>query len=190
MFQQGFCVHIIFGFLKPELKVKTVITVIIALSLSVSVASAKVTFKAHPPEPEMELRVGAQKGVTTVVHDVAATDVGTGTPVEGTPGLIVIKASVRGTDALGGSYTGFIITVDSSIPLSNGIDQIPFTEISWTSLSGEIPSGRFDGTSGQVILPPTMKNIVNDKHTYSYGNTQLKTHGTYTGSVAYTLSIP
>ena len=169
---------------------KHIITVIIVLLVSIAVANAKVTFKAQPPEPVMELRVGANKGVTTVVHDVAATGVGTGTPVEGIPGRIVIKASVRGTDALGASYTGFIITVDSSTPLSNGIDQIPFTEISWSSVSGEIPSGRFDGTASQVILPPTMKDIVNDNHTYSYGNTQLKTYGTYTGSVAYTLSIP
>ena len=103
---------------------KILICVIIALLLTVSVASSKVTVKAKPPVPVLELRVGAKTGLTTVVHDVPATDMGTGTPVEGTPGRVVINASVRGTNNIGPSYSGFIITVNSSTPLSNGIDQI------------------------------------------------------------------
>ena len=40
-----------------------------------------------------------------------------------------------------------MLTVDSSIPLTNGAATLPFTEISWTSRDGDVPAGRFDGSN-------------------------------------------
>lgn len=140
---------------------------------------------------EVRIRVGAEAGVTTVAHDVPAVSVGDGTPIVGTPNLVVIEASARRANFWDALRTSFIVTVDSSSPLTNGMYTIPFTAISWTSEDGSIPSGRFNGTSGQVILESTRAfYMVSDRHTFIYDNLEIVPHGTYTGSVTYTVMIP
>lgn len=147
------------------------------------IAHAKITFVAWEAPPEVSIRVGAKTGVTTVIHEVPASHVGNGTPITGTPDDVLIEASAR--------PTGFIITVDSSMPLSNDTHMIPFTDISWTAKKGDIPSGRFNGTSAQVILQPNPGiQRVKDRLTFIYDNTQVVPYGTYTGSVTYTVSVP
>ncbi|MBW2635485.1 MAG: hypothetical protein JRE14_15485 [Deltaproteobacteria bacterium] len=85
----------------------------------------------------------------------------------------------------------YVVTADSSTPLSNGATTIPFTDISWTSQDGDIPSGRFDGSSAQVILGATSAFWhIRDWHTFTYDNTRVLPGGTYSGTVTYTVSIP
>lgn len=147
------------------------------------IALAKITFVVWKAPPEVRIRVGAQKGVTTVTHEVPALQVGDSTPITGTPNDVRIEASAR--------PTGFIITVDSSIPLSNGAQTIPFTDISWTAKKGDIPSGRFNGTTAQVILQANPGNQkIKDQLTFTYDNTRVVPYGIYTGSVTYTVSVP
>ena len=147
------------------------------------IAHAKITFVAWKAAPEVSIQVGAQTGVTTVTHDLPASQVGDGTPITGTPDDVLIEASAR--------PTGFIISVDSSTPLTNGTHTIPFTDISWTAKKGDIPSGRFNGTSAQVILQPNpSRRRVKDRFTFIYDNARVVPYGTYTGSVTYTVSVP
>ena len=155
------------------------------------IAYAEIVNIGWGPPAEVRIRVGAQTGVTTVTHNVPATQIGDGTPIEGVPASVIIEASARRATAPAAAQTRFIISVDSSTPLSNGTNTISFTNISWTAQDEDIPSGNFTGSPAQVILPPTRAFwLVRDWHTFYYNNTQIVPYGTYTGSVTYTVSIP
>ena len=155
------------------------------------IAYAEIVNNGWGPPAEVRIRVGVPAGVTTVTHNVPATQIGDGTPIEGAPASVLIEASARRATARDGNRTRFIISVDSSTPLSNGTNTISFTNISWTALDGDIPSGKFNGSPAQVILDPTRARfLVRDWHTFYYNNTQVVPYGTYTGSVIYTVSVP
>jgi len=135
--------------------------------------------------------VGAATGITTVFHNVPATQVGDSTPIEGTPASVLIEVSARRANSRDANRTYFIISVDSSTPLSNGTNSISFTNISWTAQDGDIPSGSFNGSPAQVLLEPTRARwLVRDWHTFYYNNTQIVPYGTYAGRVTYTVSVP
>ena len=156
------------------------------------IAHAYFTFAGWAPLDEVRIRVGAQTGVTTVTHNVPATQIGDGTPIEGAPASVIIEASARRARR---PHLRFIISVDSSTPLSNGSNTISFTNISWTAEDGGnrgIPSGNFDGSPAQVLVrrPISTRWLVTDYHTFYYNNTQIVPSGTYTGSVTYTVSVP
>ena len=155
------------------------------------IAHAEIVFNFWGAPAEVRIRVGAATGITTVTHNVPATNVGDGTPVEGTPSSILIEASARRANFFSALSTNFIVSADSSIPLSNGTDTISFTSISWTAQDEDIPSGNFTGSPAQVILPPTRAFwLVRDWHTFYYNNTQIVPYGAYTGRVTYTVSVP
>ena len=155
------------------------------------IAHAVITFEGWGAPAEVRIRVGAAAGITTVTHNVPATNVGDGTPIEGTPNSILIEASARRAGFFAALATNFIVTADSSTPLTNGTDTIPFTNISWTAQDGDIPSGSFTGSPAQVIRTPTMALFrVSDWHTFYYNNTQIVPYGTYVGRVTYTVSVP
>jgi hypothetical protein len=155
------------------------------------VAHAEIVFNFFGAPAEVRIRVGAATGITTVTHNVPATQVGDGTPIAGTPNSILIEASARRANFFSALFTNFIVSADSSTPLSNGTDTISFTNISWTAQDGDIPSGNFTGSPAQVILPPTRAWwLVRDWHTFYYNNTQIVPYGTYTGRVTYTVSVP
>jgi hypothetical protein len=163
---------------------------IFSLLLS-SAVLAEVNFIWFGAPAEVRIRVGAETGITTVVHDVPASMTGDGTPISGTPAGVLIEVSARRATFGEWLNTRYIVTADSSTPLSNGSSTIPFTDISWTSQDEDIPSGRFDGSSAQVILGATRAFYqVRDWHTFSYDNTRVLPAGVYTGTVTYTVSIP
>jgi hypothetical protein len=84
----------------------------------------------------------------------------------------------------------FTLSVDSSVPLTNGIDTIPLTEISWVATEGTIPSGTFNGTNSQVIFGPFIAAfIATDTHTFVYANNTVLSSGNYTGRVIYTAAV-
>ena len=113
-----------------------------------SFAVATITFLGRGAPPVVEVRVGQPAGVTTVDFSVPANSVGSGTPVTGTPAVLVAALARHPAPRV------FTLSVDSSMALSNGADTIDFTEISWISTEGDIASGSFLGTSGQVIFGP------------------------------------
>lgn len=152
---------------------------------------ADVTFIWWGAPAEARIRVGAVSGETTVVHTVPVANIGDGTPIAGSPQYVVIEVSARRASVWDAWGTNFVVTADSSTPLSNGAEPIYFNEIRWTSELGDIPDGRFDGSSAQVILPPTGAFWqVSDRLTFIYDNNRVVSAGTYSGSVTYTVSIP
>ena len=153
--------------------------------------AAEVTIIHKGAPPEARIRVGADSGITTVVHDVPFSLNGDGTPISGSPAGVVIEVSARRATSREMNQVYYVVTADSSVPLSSGLDTIPFTEISWTSQDGDIPAGRFDGTTSQVILGQSRaKYMVSDRLTFIYDNARVVSGGTYTGTVTYTISIP
>lgn len=127
------------------------------------------------------------KNIPSVNFDVPLANVGDGTPVSGSR-RIKIQLEIRATAT--SPLTGYL-TVDSSIPLSNGAGgTIPLTSISWTTSSGEIPSGTFAGTSNQLLATFPGSARIMDWHTFSFANDALYDPGTYSGQITYTWSAP
>jgi len=136
----------------------------------------------------LSIRVGGGgKSLSTVTFNVPVTNSGDGSPIPGSQS-IDIRLEIRATAAT--PLTGFL-SVDSSVPLSNGSGgTIPLTSISWTSSDGSIPSGRFNGSVNQLLaIFPSSTRIV-DTLTFTFANDSLYDPGTYNGQITYTWSAP
>ena len=163
----------------------------IALMVGVVAADADIVFIGWGAPPELRLQVGAASGITTVVHNVPSNRIGDATPVQGAPNSILIDAYARRSNIITALFSQFIISVDSSAPLTNGSNTIPFSDISWTAQDGDISSGNFNGTPGQVIAGPISAFYrISDRLTFYYNNTQVVASGVYFGQVTYTIAIP
>lgn len=136
----------------------------------------------------VSIRIGNPGGVISMVtFDVPVASTGDGTPVSGSEQIeidLVIRAPASNP------VTGFL-SVDSSVPLSNGAGgSIPLTSISWTASEGDIPSGSFNGSASQLLASfPSSANIT-DTHTFTFANDTLYDPGTYNGQITYTWSAP
>jgi hypothetical protein len=113
---------------------------------------------------------------------------GDGTPILGTP---VIPVAFLGYS--GGRQANYIVTMDSSGGLVNASgDVMPFSELSWTTLDGDIPSGQFDDSASQFLQQYNFRGNrsrgVIDYLTFSYANTTGYPAGDYTGRVTYTIT--
>ena len=113
---------------------------------------------------------------------------GDGTAVVGTP---VIPIMVLGYS--GGNRTRFVVTMNSNSPLTNANgDQLPFTQFSWVSQDGDIPSGAFNGSTQQQLVSLDRRGRrargYVDYLTFSYSNSNLYPAGSYQGQVVYTIT--
>jgi hypothetical protein len=136
---------------------------------------------------EISISVGSSGTISRVSFNVADDDVGSGNPVRSNR-RINIRLRIRAPAA--NPLTGFL-TVDSSTPLQNGSGAtIPMTEISWTAISGDIPSGSFRGINNQQLASFTSSIRVFEQHTFSYNNRSIYDAGTYNGQVTYTWFAP
>lgn len=152
-----------------------------------SLATAAVfTLNDSGKNTSLSIRIGGGN-ISTVTFNVPAASTGNGTPVSGSEQIdirLVIRAPA--TEPL----TGFL-TVDSSVPLSNGAGgTIPLTSISWTSSEGDIPSGSFNGTASQLLASFPGAVRITDTHTFTFANDTLYDPGTYNGQITYTWSAP
>ena len=162
------------------------------LSLWSAVADARIQIILNDTvPPEISIRVGHPRRVSTVSFTVDPVELGNGTPVEGSPRRILIELEIRSTAA--NPLTG-TLTVDSlSDPLkdTNTSSTIPFSEISWVSnRPAHIPSGVFQETVDQHIIDYDSSRRIRAWHTFSYANSMVIEAGTYKGSVKYTWAVP
>ncbi len=94
------------------------------------------------------------------------------------------------------STTANVASLQVTTPanLSNGVDTLPFSQISWTSTAlgnaaADIPAGTFNGAV--LFLRNINSNrFVENCHTFSYANTNLVAAGVYNGRATYTLTSP
>lgn len=152
------------------------------------VAAQAAKFKINKsPVPGVMLTIGPGGArIGEVSFKIKSRDLGTGVPLRGKPD-INIRVANRATPS---NSRVAVLTVDSSIPLRNGAHTTPFTSISWTAKDGNIPSGRYDGSSSQFLFSFTNSQEIKDKHRFFYDNTGILEVGTYTGRVTYTLTMP
>jgi len=112
---------------------------------------------------------------------------GDGTPIIGTP---VIPVAFIGYS--GANRANFLITIDSSSGMLNGNgDVIPFSDLSWTTQDGDIPSGQFDDSANQFLQQYNLRGRryrgIVDYLTFSYSNSSGYPAGDYSGRVTYTI---
>lgn len=87
------------------------------------------------------------------------------------------------------------LQVNTPANLNNGVDTLPFTQISWTSTSignagaADIPAGTFNGAT-VFLRNVTSNTYVENCHTFSYANTNLVAAGVYNGRATYTMASP
>lgn len=78
--------------------------------------------------------------------------------------------------------------------LLSGTDTIPFSEISWTSTAignatADVPAGTFTGGTQLLVNIPSNRWLENC-HTFSYANSNVRPAGTFTGRAVYTVTAP
>lgn len=93
------------------------------------------------------------------------------------------------------------LTAYVTLPLSNGAETIPFSQIRWAA-NGNISGGGSEGSVGQPIpdnnFGDTAKVLAGfpvnswreSCHSFFYGNDAVVAAGTYRGRITYTLSAP
>jgi len=114
---------------------------------------------------------------------------GDGTEVIGTP---VMPIAFLGYS--GGNQANYQVTIDSSGGLvSENGDAIPFSQIRWTTVDGDIPGGQFDDSPNQFLQQYNFRGNrargVVDYLTFIYTNTIVPNAGTYQGRVTYTITL-
>lgn len=153
--------------------------------LAVIQHSHAITFSIAPGSRALLVQIGTSGGtIDRVTFTLTAANVGDGTPVVGTPAVLV-NVAARDTRT-----RTVQVVADSSVPLANGASTLSFSQISWTTSDASIPAGTFSGSPGQLIATfPTNVQMYNF-HTFSYANTQILQPGTYTGRITYTITMP
>lgn len=143
------------------------------------------TFTIAPGSRALLVQIGsAGATIDTVTFTLTSANAGNGTPIVGTPGILV---NVAARDTVARTVQ---LVADSSTPLSNGASTLSFTNISWTASDADIPSGTFSGASGQLIVQFQTNRQIFNTHTFRYANTQILQPGTYTGRIRYTITMP
>jgi hypothetical protein len=87
------------------------------------------------------------------------------------------------------------LTVTTTSLVNATADQIPFTDISWTSggngdTSATIPAGTFGGTAGQSLLSIAANRWFESCLTFRFRNATAYAAGTFNGRAIYTLTAP
>ncbi len=151
----------------------------------------------------VRLRVGSPGGqIDHVTFTIPAANVGNGVPIAGTvPGqggpagscpANTVFVAVEGRASPANSRT-VTLAVDSSVPLSNGLDTVPFTQIDWISTGFPpvtIPSGTFSGGAGQVLVSFQNSRIAVQCLQFRYLNQNIVGAGIYNGRVVYGVTMP
>jgi hypothetical protein len=110
-------------------------------------------------------------------------------------GQLYVGGFYRFNSNAGGA--GATLTANSSAPMVNASGQtIPMSQITWTS-SGNgdsgaqpFPSGTFTGAGAQTIGTIARNQWAESCMSFSYLNTAIRSAGTFTGTVTYTLTAP
>jgi hypothetical protein len=93
------------------------------------------------------------------------------------------------------SATTAVLQVNTPAGLTNGVNSIPFNQISWTStalgnVNADIPAGTFLSGGTLVLRNFAANNYVENCHTFQYANTVIAPAGQYNGIATYTLTAP
>jgi hypothetical protein len=159
---------------------------LVLLLASVTSRAPGITFTVHPAPPQVVLLVGEQAGLATVDIEVPSEQIGNGVPIAASRGVRIVMLGRRS-----GRTGAMLLSVDSSVPLSNGTHLLPLSDLFWRSERGSVPEGAFTNQPAQVLLRRASPRArVEDTLQFFYANRTLLAPGTYTGSVTYTVALP
>jgi len=112
------------------------------------------------------------------------------------PGTGAVQGTSSGTYPVPVRAAGFVprgqrmtIRANSSVPLTNGSENIRFDNIRWTG-TGNFTSGRFTNAANQSVRYWTGSGNRTGAYRFYYDNDEYHGSGTYNGQVTYTLSSP
>lgn len=167
---------------------RSLFTLILVTALTCPASAQAVRFRVINAPPAMLLLSIGSSGsrIDRVSFRVQSRELGNGVAIRGNPPVQIVVAN-RATPA---DSRLAVLTADSSIPLRNGNHTVPLTVISWTARDGDIPGGRFDGSSSQYLMSFRNSQQFSDQHEFFYDNTGVLEAGTYNGRVTYTLTMP
>jgi len=149
----------------------------------------------NPPPGQLILYIN-YSGTPTVTFNVTAAQMGNGTPVAGTPTLefeLIVQRA-------GGTDVTATMTATAPAALFSGANQIPISDIGWTSaaITGApggttlIPNGSFVGGPQTIVFVTTNGGgnyYAGGALTFYFANTTVYTQGTYgPATVNYTAS--
>jgi hypothetical protein len=151
----------------------------------------------NPPPGQLILNIN-YTGTPTVTFNVTAAQMGNGTPVAGTPTLEFEMIVQRA----GGTNVTATMTATAPANLSSGGNQIPISDIGWTTaaITGApggttlIPSGSFVAGPQTIVFVTTTSGgnyYAGGALTFRFANTTIYPAGTYGGPlqpVNYTAS--
>ncbi len=158
---------------------------LLLLLVTQSESSQATTITVTPGSRAILVQIGTAGGtIDKVTFNLTAANVGSGTPVVGTPSILI---NVAARDVVARTIQ---VVADSSAPLVNGASTLSFTNISWTASDSDIPAGTFSGAAGQMIVTFPVNFQLFNNHTFRYANTQVLQPGTYTGRITYTITMP
>jgi hypothetical protein len=196
-----------------------VFVVLVAGLALANVASAwTVTLAAAPRRVWLQVGVGAFQAnvptVNTVSVAVPGSQLGSGVAQPMTsnstqatspfdnflvcspPAQVYVGASYQRSNAGNGPASALMQVTSPANLVSGAGDTIPFSQISWTvsALGGDttpnvIPAGTFAG-GVQTLTNVPANRLIENCHTFSYANAQVRAAGTYNGTVTYTVSTP
>lgn len=89
------------------------------------------------------------------------------------------------------SVSGVVLTADSSVAMTSVLGSMPFSVISFSG-TGDLTgaSGKFDGTSNQVIKNFGVRGKWEGALQFTYRNTYDYSPGSYQGTVTFTATVP
>lgn len=156
-----------------------------------SLADAIIINLNNRANTRIDIRVGGSgNNISEVSFAVPAAQLGNSTAITGSP-QIRFRLSIR---ASGANPVTATLSVNSTGTLDNNdvasTSFIPFSDISWVSRDGDIPSGEFTNSPNQDIVDIRSSRRYLDFLTFSYKNTSTLEAGTYEGRVIYTFAAP
>lgn len=147
------------------------------------------------PQARLDFRVVIQPILSLTLGSPGATIDRITFTVDQLPPTAITGVS-SGTNPVPVAATGLVpagdtitLTADSSAPLTDGTDSIPWTEVSWSG-SGDFSSGAFTGGGAQQVDQFIGSGAYVGDYTFSYANSIPRPSATYDGQVTYTLSSP
>ena len=131
------------------------------------------------------LQVGSQSAVDTITFDISNIP-GSG-KVEGSSNADY-PVPVIAAGFVGAGRT-MLLEADSTTPLSDGTNKIPFSEIKFKAL-GDLTTSEHFNDGKQKLESWTDSGFHKGKYRFFYDNDEYYPASTYTGTVIYTLSSP
>lgn len=159
-------------------------------------AESRLQVGGGSPQARLDFRVTVPTMLYMQIGTVGATVDRITFTLNNIPGTGEVQGTSSGTYPVPVRAAGFLprgqtmtIRANSSVPLTNGSENIRFDNIRWTA-TGNFTSSRFTNAANQQVRRWTGSGNRTGTYRFYYDNDEYHGSGTYNGRVTYTLSSP